>query len=161
MMYVWLSRLLLAIAVLFALRKGDEPEKLVAMIMVAEVPLDLGNHAAYGYPSWFAVNPGHFVIDLWVLITMTWVALRANRGWPLWVCAMQVIVVTAHLGKLFEIDEARRSYWLMSQAPGLAQLVTLILGTNAHVQRLRRIGAYAPWRPEPAARLKIGKEWQP
>lgn len=157
MVYMLLSRSLLAFAILFGLRKGDEPERLFAIILAAEVPLDLGNHAAYGYPSWFAVNPGHFVIDLWVLITMTWVALRANRGWPLWVCAMQVIVVTAHLGKLFEIDEARRSYWLMSQAPGLAQMVTLILGTHAHVKRLRRIGAYAPWRPEPAQRLKPGK----
>ncbi len=161
MLYIWLSRLLLATGALFALRKGDEPEKLVAMIMVAEVPLDLGNHAAYGYPTWFAVNPGHFVIDLWVLITMAWVALRANRGWPLWACAMQLIVVVAHLGKLFEIDEARRSYWLMSQVPGLAQVVTLILGTHAHVLRQRRIGRYAPWRPEPGARRTKLKEAKP
>jgi hypothetical protein len=101
----------------------------------------------FGYPTWFAVNPGHFVIDLWAWLTLTWVALNANRAWPLWVSATQLIVVTAHFAKLFEFDEARRSYFLMTQAPGLAQLVVLIIGTYAHVARQRRIGRYPAWRP--------------
>lgn len=147
MLFVWLSRLLLCLSALFAFRKGDEPERLVAIIILAEIPLDLANHSLFGYPTWFEVNPGHFVIDLWALLTLTWVALNANRGWTLWVSAMQMIVVTAHMAKLLEIDEARRSYWVMAETPGLAEVMLLLLGTWSHAQRMQRIGRYAAWRP--------------
>ena len=147
MLFIWLSRLLLITTIGFAARKGDEPERLVAIVLGTGFLLDFPNHLLFGDPTWFEVNPGHFVIDLWVLLTVTWVALKANRGWPLWVSAMQLIVVMAHIAKLFEIDEARLSYWVMTQVPTLAQQVVLIIGTHAHALRERRIGAYAAWRP--------------
>jgi hypothetical protein len=147
MLFVWLTRLLLCISILFAARKGDEPERMVAIILVATFVFDLANHMLFGDPTWFEVNPGHFVIDLWAFLTLTWVALKANRGWPLVMSATQLIVVIAHFAKLFEIDEARRSYWAMTQVPGLVQLIVLMIGTTAHTKRLRRIGDYARWRP--------------
>jgi hypothetical protein len=48
---------------------------------------------------------------------------------------------------LLEIDEARRSYWIMTQLPYMVEICTLIIGTSAHAARLRRIGHYAAWRP--------------
>jgi len=147
MLFVWLSRLLLCLAILFAARKGDEPERLVAIILVASFVFDVPNHLIFGDPTWFEVNPGHFVIDVWALLTFTWVALRANRGWPLWISATQLIVVMAHFAKLLEIDEARRSYWILTVVPGLLQLCGLIIGTWAHDARQRRIGRYSAWRP--------------
>ena len=147
MLFVWFSRLLLCLSILFAARKGDEPERMVAIILVATFVFDIANHLIFGDPTWFEVNPGHFVIDMWAFLTLTWVALKANRGWPLWSSATQLIVVIAHFAKLFEIDEARRSYWVMTQVPALMQLVVLIIGTYAHAARQRRIGRYAAWRP--------------
>ncbi len=147
MLFVWLTRLLLCASFVFATRKGDEPERLVAIIIVAMFGFDIANHLFFGDPTWFEVNPGHFVIDVWALLTMTWVALKANRGWPLWVSATQLIVVMAHFAKLLEIDEARRSYWIMTQLPQWVQILGLLAGTWAHVQRQQRIGRYAAWRP--------------
>jgi len=147
MLFVWLTRLLLSLATVFAARKGDEPERLVAIIFVAMIAFDFVNHLIFGDPTWFEVNPGHFVIDSWALLTLTWVALKANRGWPLWISALQLIAVMAHFAKLLEIDEARRSYWLMTQLPYIIEICTLLIGTFAHVLRLRRIGHYAAWRP--------------
>ena len=147
MVFVWITRLLLCLAALFAVRKGDEPERLVAIIIVAILLFDVPNHLLFGDPTWFEVNPGHFVIDAWALLTITWVALRANRGWPLWLSATQLIVVIAHFGKLLEIDEARRSYWVLTQLPYPVQICTLMIGTFAHAARQRRIGHYAAWRP--------------
>jgi hypothetical protein len=147
MAFVWLTRLLLCLAIPFAARKGDEPERLVAVTIVVMTVLDIANHLLFGDPTWFEVNPGHFVIDTWALLTMIWVALKANRGWPLWISATQLIVVMAHIAKLMEIDEARRSYWIMTEVPYLAQIATLFIGTWAHVARQRRIGTYAAWRP--------------
>ena len=147
MLFVWITRLLLCLSALFAARKGDEPERLVALIIVAILLFDIANHLLFGDPTWFEVNPGHFVIDIWAMVTLTWVALQANRGWTLWISATQVIVVMAHFAKLLEVDEARRSYWIMTQLPYLVQICTLFIGTWAHAARSRRIGRYAPWRP--------------
>jgi len=119
----------------------------VAIILTATFVFDLANHMLFGDPTWFEVNPGHFVIDTWAFLTLTWVALKANRGWPMVLSATALMVVVAHFTKLFEIDEARRSYWVMTQVPPLLQLVVLIVGTAAHAARQQRIGRYMPWRP--------------
>jgi len=147
MLFVWFIRLLLCISILFAVRKGDEPERMAAIILVAAFLFDVANHMIFGAPTWFEVNPGHFVIDTWAFLTLTWVALKANRGWPLFMSASQLSPVMAHFSKLFEMDVARRSYWVMTQTPAVAQMIVLIIGTYAHVVRQRRIGAYAPWLP--------------
>ncbi len=147
MLFVWFFRALLCVSALFAARKGDEPEWTVAIILLAALAFDCANHLLFGDPTWFEVNPGHFVIDLWMLLTLTWVALKANRGWPLWVSATQLIVMLAHFAKLIEVDEARLSYWVMMQMPAVLQVIILIIGTLAHAARRQRVGPYAAWLP--------------
>jgi len=147
MLSLWLPRIVMFATVLFAARKGDEPERLVASILLATFGLDVANHALFGDPAWFAVNPGHLVIDAWAFITLLWVALRANRGWPLWITASQVLVVLGHVAKLWDMGMVRRAYWAMTQVPFTFQLVVLLVGTIAHEQRARRIGRYHSWRP--------------
>lgn len=146
MLSLWLPRILLFTTVLFAARKGDEPERLVAGILFATFSLDVGNHALFGDPQWYAVNPGHVVIDAWAFITLLWVALRANRGWPLWASASQVVVVLGHVSKFLDAGMVRKAYWATTQVPFLFQLVILALGTYAHVTRQRRLGRYHAWR---------------
>ena len=150
MVFSLICQLLLGLTLAFAARKGGEPERLAAIILFGMFGFDIANHLIFGDPTWFEVNPGHFVIDTWALLTLGWVALRANRGWPLWLCATQMIVVVAHLAKLLELDEARRGYWLMTQLPPLLELAGLALGTWAHAVRRQQIGPYANWRPVPA-----------
>ena len=133
--------------VLVALRKGDEPEQLTALVMTTGLFADRLNHWLLGTPSFFMINPGHLVIDGWELIVLMWVALYANRGWPLWVGALQMIVVAGHLSKLFDIAEIRRGYWVMIAVPGYFQVLVLWIGLASHIRRVERIGRYAAWRP--------------
>ncbi|MEO0032804.1 MAG: hypothetical protein RIS94_2562 [Pseudomonadota bacterium] len=156
MLSLWIPRIVLFATVLFAARKGDEPERLVAGVLLATFLLDVANHSLFGDPGWFAVNPGHLVIDGWAFIVLLWVALRANRGWPLWVSASQVLVVLGHVAKLWDMNVVRKAYWAMTQMPFVFQLAVLALGTIAHAGRQRRIGWYHPWRPELPARLATG-----
>lgn len=146
MLSLWLPRILLAFAVMFAARKGGEPEQSVAAILLATFALDVANHAIFGDPAWFAVNPGHLVIDLWAFIVLMWVAMRANRAWPLAVSAAQALVVLGHVAKLWELAMVRKAYWVMTQVPFSLQLLVLIFGTAAHMQRSRRLGDYHGWR---------------
>lgn len=134
-------------AVALALRKGDEPEQLTALVMMTALFADRINHWLLGTPNFFTINPGHLVLDGWMLIVMVWVALYANRGWPLWVGALQLIVVAGHLAKLFDISAIRRGYWAMITVPGYVQLLVLWIGLASHIRRVDRIGRYASWRP--------------
>ena len=154
MVSLWIPRLLLIFAVLFAARKGGEPEQSVAAILLATFVLDVANHALFGEAAWFTVNPGHLVIDVWAFIVLLLVSLQANRAWPLAVSAAQVLVLIGHGAKLWNLDMVRKAYWAMTQVPFSIQLVVLILGTWAHMARSRRIGRYAGWRLQPTGRTQ-------
>lgn len=145
-MLLWLPRIALFAIVLFAVRKGEEPERLVAAVLLSTFALDAVNHAMFGDPAFFAVNPGHVVIDGWAFLTLLWVALRANRGWPLWISASQVIVVLGHLAKIVDLSLVRYGYWVMTQVPATLQVIVLAIGTFAHMRREARIGRYHSWR---------------
>lgn len=146
MIGLWLLRLVLIATTLFAARKGGAPERLVATVLLTTFLLDVANHALFGDPAWYMVNPGHLVIDTWAFITLLWVSLYANRGWPLWVSASQVLVILGHIAKLSEVEMVRRAYWTMTQMPFAFQLVVLAIGTVAHMRRQQRIGRYHAWR---------------
>ncbi|KPF92121.1 hypothetical protein IP81_08835 [Novosphingobium sp. AAP83] len=146
MMLIWTLRFAVAAIVIFALRKGGEPERLVAGVLLATAVLDVFNHAMFGEPVFFLVNPGHLVIDVWSMIVLMWIALRANRGWPMWVSAAQIIVVLGHSSKIIELSLVRYGYFAMTQMPLTVQAVALFLGTFAHLRRQERIGNYNAWR---------------
>jgi hypothetical protein len=57
-------------------------ERLTAAVLLSTFVLDLVNHAVFGDPVWYAVNPGHVVIDSWAFCALLSIALYANRGWP-------------------------------------------------------------------------------
>lgn len=147
MVLIWLYRAAIVAILAFALRKGEEPERLVSGIIIATATADAINHAMFGDPAFFALNPGHLVIDGWALLGMLWVALRANRGWPLWACSAQIIVVLAHTSKLIDLSLVRYGYFAMTQLPVAIQTAALFAGTRAHLRRKRHIGPYHAWRP--------------
>lgn len=146
MVLIWSLRLLMAAVVVYAFRKGGEPERLVAMVLVTTAGLDLINHAVFGVTEFFSVDPGHLVIDSWAMIVFLAIALRANRGWPLVVSAAQIIVVLGHASKIIELSLVRYGYFAMTQMPLNIQVVALLLGTVAHSRREEQVGRYHAWR---------------
>lgn len=145
-MLIWTLRLAIAAITFFAFRKGGEPEKFVAAVFLGSTAIDLCNHAMFGDPVYYLVNPGHLVIDAWAMIALMWIALRANRGWPMWVCAAQIIVVLGHVSKIVELSLVRNGYFAMTEVPFVIQVVALLIGTVAHLRRQERIGNYNGWR---------------
>ncbi|WP_372730649.1 hypothetical protein [Novosphingobium sp.] len=146
MILIWTLRIAIAAIAILAFRKGGEPERLVAAVLISAAILDVFNHTLFGQPVFFLVNPGHFVIDVWSMVALMWVALRANRAWPMWVSAAQIIVVLGHVSKIVELSLVRYGYYAMTQVPLNVQAVALLAGTVAHVRRQERIGQYNAWR---------------
>jgi len=110
------------------------------------VVVDQFYHLSFRAAQFVTVDPVHVAIDATMLVCLMWVALRANRGWPLWACSAQIIAMTGHIAKIFELRDVYRGYWAMTQVPLVLQLAFLAIGTWAHVSRYRHIGPYHSWR---------------
>lgn len=86
----------------YALWRGHRDERIVAIVnivatlatVLAISPLNV---------RYKGVESGLFLIDLLVLGSFVFVALRSHRFWPLWVAGLQLTSSTAHLMKA--IDE--------------------------------------------------------
>ena len=130
---------------LFAYARGGPPERLAAGFITALFVTDIGYHLLFGPSGFDRVDPVHLVLDGAELIAIMWLALTANRMWPLWAAAAQLICVSGHLA-LFVEPGMRRAYWAMTQLPQYIQLTALVLGAVAHARRYERIGPYRSWR---------------
>lgn len=83
----------------YALWRGTRDAKVVALICLA------ASAATYvamsGYNS---VEEDILVIDLLVLAGFTWVAMKSDRFWPLWVAGLQLTTSFGHFLKMYEAD---------------------------------------------------------
>jgi hypothetical protein len=133
-------------AAFFAVARGGPPERLAAGIIVGWVISDVSYHLVFGPSGFDSVDPVHLVLDGGELVAIVWLALRANRMWPLWAAAAQLICVTGHVAVFVSPEGMRRAYWAMTQVPPYIQLTALFLGAVWHARRFERIGPYRSWR---------------
>jgi hypothetical protein len=131
---------------LLAFWHGGQPERIAAGIIIGWILTDVAYHLLFGPSGFETVDPVHLVIDGAELIAIVWLALRANRMWPLWAAAAQLICVSGHVAAFVEVGGMTRAYWALTQLPPFIQLVALVLGAVAHTRRFERIGPYRSWR---------------
>lgn len=144
---VALMMVMIASIALFAMRRGGAPERCCAAIIAFETILDFLYGALLGERGFAEPSFSRFAIDLIAFVGFVWVALRANRVWPLWVAAAQLVVLTGSTAVLVKNQGHQQAYWALTQLPIVFQLTALGVGTLVHAQRLRRIGPYNGWSP--------------
>lgn len=60
--------------------------------------------------SYVGVERGVLLVDIGALAAFTFLALRSDRFWPLWVAGLQLATVGAHVVKAFELDLMPQAY---------------------------------------------------
>ena len=60
--------------------------------------------------SYAGVETGVLLVDLGALAAFTFLALRSDRFWPLWVAGLQLATVGAHAVKAVELDLMPQAY---------------------------------------------------
>lgn len=160
-MLIWAARAYLLHAVLIvlfvqALRRGAAPERILTTTLLGMLVFDRIYHLITSQRGVMimGVNLGHFAIDTIGLAIFLTVALCANRSYPLWIGAAQLIAFSSHVYPMLVHDVRGPAYLAMSIMPSYVQATAMALGLIAHTRRLKRRGSYRSWRasfvPTPA-----------
>ncbi len=143
----WLQIAVFVALALAALRWGAGPERALTGLLVGMSISDAANHALFEVGARFmTVDTGHVIIDLAALAVSLAVAISANRMYPLWFAAFQLIAVFAHIARELAHDTAALAYQILFIGPSYCQIIILALGIWLHRRRVRQYGPYRSWR---------------
>jgi len=127
---------------------GAGPERAVAFVWLLLFEIIDGIYHVVSDAGYHLTNVDLFHAALDGVAGIAWIsiALFANRNYPLWVAAMQVLAMTAHLARGLVEAVSPIAYLTMVVAPGWFQLIFLGIGLSRHVLRKRKFGPYRDWR---------------
>jgi hypothetical protein len=128
----------------YALRRGGPPERIGASILAVGSFLSAAT-ASVSMIGYRSVETGILIVDLLCLVSFLALALRADRFWPLWVAALQIIGTAGHSVKFVDPDIIRRAYAFILVIWAYPMILLLVVGTRRHQQRLSRFGIDKSW----------------
>ncbi len=148
MNWFWLFNFLsIALLIVAALRWGAGPERVCVAALFGMIITDRAYHAILGRGTIYgSVDIGHLVIDALVAAIFIGVALTANRVYPLWLAAFQLLSVVSHFAREMSGTVAKFAYALLNYAPYYFLLAILAGGIWRHALRRKRYGPYRSWR---------------
>ena len=132
-------RMLIFAALLFgcffyALARGGWPERTgILILMIGSVLSAVANSPLQ--ERYASVEIGIFLVDAGMLAAYLALALATDRYWPLWITALQLLVVLAHLAKLADPDMLRNGYGFIMAVWSYPQIIIMALATRAHHRR--------------------------
>lgn len=130
-----------------ALRWGAAPERICVATLFTVTYGDPLYHVLAGHGAIYGtVDIGHLVIDVGVAAIFVAVALRANRVYPLWLAAFQLVSVLSHFAREVTDSFPKLAYGLMSYGPFYIILLIMAGGLIFHARRSRHLGPYRSWR---------------
>jgi len=144
--FVVFSLALFAAGSSYAGLRGGPPERFAAKLVIVWILTDVTYHLIFGPSGFTVVDPAHIVIDGAELVAISWLALQANRMWPIWAAAAQLMTFMGHMVVLMVNTGWTQAYWAMTQLPPYIQLIALVCGVTFHNRRFQRIGPYRSWR---------------
>lgn len=110
----------------FAFLKGDEPEKIGAGAYILAF---LASLLAQDAGQFYGTNWVLAVIDVIMLCVYAGLAWKTNRAWPVWVCALQSIIVLSHLMPLVDVRPPQYALLAVINLASYGVLITIAVGT--------------------------------
>lgn len=135
--------LLLGVCI-YALWRGGAPERIAAASMLAATVASAIFRSEVE-TRFMGVEVGLFIIDTLLLIVLSAIMLRADRGWPILVCALHLCTVGAHAVKFLDPTMVRVTYVVMGVAWSWPMVIGLGVGTWRHRKRLLANGNDRDW----------------
>lgn len=87
------------------------------------------------------------LIDVALAGILGFLALKANRLWPILLAGMQVATVLGHLAKALSFPLPAAGYGIFVQFWGWPMLIVTAVGAYKHGQRVKELGGEPDWKP--------------
>lgn len=131
----------------YALLRGGLPERWVAaMLLIASWTTLVAS--AFPIGGFRTVELYRLSIDLALAVGLIAVALRANRFWPLWMAAFQLVTMGLHGVRAYDPGILPIVYSRLTGQIAYPMCIVLVLGTRHYRRRLRTDGVPPqPWSP--------------
>jgi hypothetical protein len=128
----------------YAMWFGGAPERVGAAIFYLGVTFSyLSFHR--GVQNFRTLEDGVFIVDIITLVALVILATRAERFWPLWLAAMQVLGTAGHLVKMWDPIQMRLAYAFIIAVWSYPMMAFLAAGTWRHRKRIALLGTDRPW----------------
>ena len=129
---------------IFAIRRGGAPERIVGwMLLIAAIA---GIAAGLPANNWRGLDVPLFAIDVALFAGLLAIAARANRFWPYWTVALQLIALGVHGARVVDPLLVPIVYARITGQIAYPMCLTLVLGTYHYMRRARIEGlAPRPW----------------
>lgn len=127
----------------YALLRGRSDERLVGGVCIAAAiaSFALSAPASLRYSG---VEVGVLAVDMLTLAAFTYVALRSDRFWPLWISGLQLTTSIAHLLKAMQPDLVPIAYATAGRFWSYPILIIVAVATWRSQQRLEREKRLSP-----------------
>jgi len=148
MIHVILFNLALACCLFYSFGSGGGPEKAAMLAQVAAALFTIIAILLLPRSVTFTrVADGLVLIDVGLLVALTWLALRANRLWTIVLAGLQLSTMIVHLSKAVFPALPAASYGIFAQFWAWPMLATTAVGIHCHRLRTRRLGEEPDWKP--------------
>lgn len=143
MTHIIVFNALLIAACGYAAIAGGAPERATAAVFL------IAAAATYvaPYRRFHEIETLLFLIDLAALVALAAIAARADRFWPLYVSALQLLALGIHGVKAYQPSLV---YWMYGGASGkiaYPMVALLAIGVLRHRRRLHSAGSDPDWSP--------------
>ncbi|MEL7188056.1 MAG: hypothetical protein AAGK17_00770 [Pseudomonadota bacterium] len=125
---------------------GGKPERCGALTLASIFSVQLILYSTISDPTFDEIDFVGVITDAIGLLGFTAIALSANRIWPLFAAAMQLIAVLAHLTHGFR-PMLGQSYVDFEAYPTAFVTLCVIGGVAMHRYRLKKYGHDRDWVP--------------
>lgn len=122
----------LLITVAVAVRRGGPFERWAAYTaLIASVLTTV----VTPFPTWTNIEVNIFIIDVLVLLSFWFIALRTRSFWPYWITGWQLIAIFGHIQKLMFVEILARPYSLLSVYISYPILLLIIYASGSSGRR--------------------------
>jgi hypothetical protein len=126
---------------------GAGPERASASAFAYMLLVYIPLHYILGLVRHYStIDIGALFIDITTAALFVAIALRANRMYPLWLAALQLISLASHLIRGIDRLMLPLAYSVMNIAPSYLELIIIAGGIVCHARREKRYGPYRSWR---------------
>lgn len=150
---VWIQKLLVVLLFALAIWKGRGPERACASVLMTMIVVHAFLRDLIGIKSsFYSIDSVGFFLDSMGLVAFLYIAVEANRFYPLVLASAQLVAFTSHIVKLLVEPISSLAYYLLIAMPFWFQIFVLAGGIGRHLYRKSHLGDYRDWRqivPQP------------